>query len=73
LAPPPPEGVSAGQRLTTNPRITVAEGEGLVMAFHTLKDALLFAMEAQLVLPTAAWPAELLAHPLCHAVYMQTT
>jgi hypothetical protein len=57
--------------LAARPSISdAAEGDGLVFAFHTLKDALLFAMDTQSCLLHAHWPKELLALPQGQPTYV---
>jgi len=46
-------------------------GATFTLAFHSPKDALLFAMEAQHMLLNAAWPAELLEARQCAPTYVQ--
>ncbi|KAG2501553.1 hypothetical protein HYH03_000060 [Edaphochlamys debaryana] len=47
------------------------EGDSFVLAFHSPKDALLFAMETQAALLQCAWPDELLAIGSCGQLYVQ--
>ncbi|GLI68043.1 hypothetical protein VaNZ11_012366 [Volvox africanus] len=48
-----------------------SEGDSFVLAFHSPKDALLFAMEAQAELLKVAWPEEVLALGSCASLYVQ--
>lgn len=48
------------------------DGDSFVMAFHSPKDALLFAMEAQLALLSADWPKEVLDLPSCGQLHVQS-
>ncbi|GFR48855.1 hypothetical protein Agub_g10809 [Astrephomene gubernaculifera] len=47
------------------------EADSFVLAFHSPKDALLFAMEAQAALLQVVWPADVLALPACAPLYVQ--
>ncbi|KXZ55594.1 hypothetical protein GPECTOR_2g1144 [Gonium pectorale] len=48
-----------------------SEADTFVLAFHSPKDALLFAMEAQAALLTCAWPVEVVQHHSCAPLYVQ--
>jgi class 3 adenylate cyclase len=47
------------------------EGDTCVFAFHSPKDALLFAMDSQLALLSIEWPGELLATPHAQLVHVE--
>jgi hypothetical protein len=46
-----------------------AQGDSIIVGFHTPLDALEAALAAQEALLQAAWPEALLAHPLCAPQY----
>ncbi|KAG1661133.1 hypothetical protein FOA52_011864 [Chlamydomonas sp. UWO 241] len=58
--------------LNTSKKQSISDSNGrLVFAFHELKDALAFTMDAQSALLNVRWPAELLLVPVCAPLYVQ--
>jgi class 3 adenylate cyclase len=51
---------------------SATEGDSFILAFHSAKNAVTFAVDVQRALLDASWPEELLQLELCRPIYVST-